>query len=183
MSQMITSQLPVETMAKVQRQSLTDMQQLFERTLELQQTAVRKSLHHGFTAQRSVQRQGRELTRQLATGQLEALDRLTAGADRQSGTDKQSSRAQHHLQAQFDALERAHDEIWDGFEDGVAETIDRICTRQRAALTEPFESILDAQWAADRTGREMAYETGAGQQAGETVPVKPTEAIEEASEH
>ncbi len=150
----------------LQRTTFEQSQQAIEQGLETQQQFAESAIRTGVAAQRSMQRQGMEVTRQWAVASTGAM---WAGAD---------GDRREEVDEQFDALVDAQEETWDAFEESLEEGLaayEELTERQKEFLEQSMASFTDTSERMEGTVIEIAEDA-------ETATEQGTEAMEESVE-
>ncbi|MCU4742820.1 helix-hairpin-helix domain-containing protein [Natronoglomus mannanivorans] len=146
---MSSTTTPLEAMFEMQRQSIEHGQQLFEQSLELQQNALETALHNGIATQRSAQRQGTELTRQVTNAQYDAVEETVDDGELREAIDHQfaesAQRTQKLLNAQFEHGTDLFQQLLRAQFDALESTVDGGEFDARSSIDQQFEEFDQAQ--------------------------------------
>lgn len=161
----------------LQRASFEQGQQAIEQGLETQQQFAESAIRTGVATQRSMQRQGIEVTRRWTVASTGAMWAGTDG-DRREEVDEQ-----------FDALVDAQEDTWDAFEESLEEGLaayEELTERQKEFVGQSVTSFTDTSERMEGTVIEIAEETEAaaeqGAEAMEEGVEELTEEFEEISD-
>ncbi len=138
---------PFDVAVEMQRESLKQSQDLFQRGLELQQNAVEAFMYNGISAQRSAQRQTVDLLQGLFNAQLDAVESSLDDDEFRATLDRQFQRnaemTQELVNASFEQGAELTQELFNGQFDAVESALDD--DEFRAALNGQFEDFEDTQ--------------------------------------
>lgn len=141
----------------LQRASFEQGQQAIEQGLETQQQLAESAIRTSVATQRSMQRQGIEVTRRWTVVSTRAMWAGTDG-DRREEVDEQ-----------FDALVDAQEETWDAFEESLEEGLaayEELTERQKEFVGQSVTSFTDTSERMEGTVIEIAEETEAAAEQG-----------------
>lgn len=131
---------PFGAMFRMQRRSLEQGQQAFERTFEMQRQMT-DAFVDSLTAQESTQKKGVEVVRSATDAYLDAV------AATMAGDATAVERAHEAVDGQFEAFDALHTQVWDAVErtavDG-AEMMDDVEESYRSAVVEAMDVAIEA---------------------------------------
>jgi len=166
---MTNTTTPIEAAFEMQRESIKQTQQLFEKGLELQQNVLETFMYNGINAGRSAQTQGAELLQQLANAQLDAVesavdeDRIRSAMNEQ--LEQNSRHTQQLLNAQYEQgaqlFQQLVDAQFEAFESAVDED------EYRSAMNGQFydfEASQERAWDEFESGFVEAFDELSEQQ-------------------
>lgn len=134
---------PIQAAFEFQRQSINQSQQLFEQSLKLQQNAFEAFLHNGISTQRSAQKQGTELAKNLFNAQYEAFQSALNDEEIKEAANQQfaqtADQTQQLLNVQYEQGIALAQQLFDAQYDAVAEALDD--EQFRTALEQQFEEF------------------------------------------
>ncbi|MFC6755952.1 MULTISPECIES: helix-hairpin-helix domain-containing protein [Haloarcula] len=138
---------PFDAVVEMQRESIKQSQDLFQRGLELQQNAFEAFMYNGISAQRSTQRQTVDLLQGLFNAQLDAVesslddDEFRATLDRQF--QQNAEMTQELMNASFEQGAELTQELFNGQLDAVESSLDD--DEFRDALNSQFDDFERTQ--------------------------------------
>lgn len=162
---------------EMQRQSIKNMQRLFDQGLELQRSAAKMFLRNSLATQRSAQTWGLEFAQEMANSQFDSFESMMddMGLESRSAMDDQFEQGadfvqqilnahadglqsafteafygQSMIDTQFRAISDSQNLLWNQFEPEVIDAVDQVTEQQRTLVAQSRDALLDPQESVER---------------------------------